>query len=325
MNHKDNPRVRFTDLQPAQTDLASAVLAGLARDPKRIEPKFFYDAKGSELFETICAQPEYYPPDAEREILETHRTEIAEALGSGCVLIEPGAGSAAKVRLFLDQLRPSVYVPLDISGDFLLQAAHRLADDFPWLDIHAACIDFAHRLCLPERLPETHKVAFFPGSSLGNFEPAEALRFLREVRTAVGAGGRLLIGIDIPKQTAILNAAYNDASGITAAFNKNLLHRIRNELESDIEPEQFDHLAFYNTALDRIEMHLKSRTAQQVRINGDLFHFARGETIHTECSYKYAPERFRKMAEQAGFRHQQVWTDRRGLFSVHCCGVGDSP
>ncbi len=321
MTATTNPRVRFTDLHPAQTDLAQAVLSGLARTPKRIEPKFFYDAQGSELFETICAQPEYYPPDAEREILETHSAEIAAALGSGCVLIEPGAGSAAKVRLFLDQLQPSAYVPLDISGDFLLQAAHDLAEDFPWLDIHAACIDFAHSLRLPEQLPETHKVAFFPGSSLGNFEPADALTFLQEVYTAVGPGGGLLIGIDIPKDQAILNAAYNDAAGVTAAFNKNLLTRIRNELDSDIDPEQFDHLAFYNTELNRIEMHLKSRRAQHVQINNQSFHFAPGETIHTECSYKYAPEPFQNMARQAGFQPRHTWLDRRGLFSVHYCSA----
>lgn len=321
MNPRKNPRVRFTDLHPEQTDLASAVLNGLAHQPKRVEPRFFYDERGSELFEAICAQPEYYPPDAEREILESHRTAIAAALGPGCVLIEPGAGSAAKVRLFLDQLRPSAYVPLDISGHYLLQAAHDLADDFPWLDIHAACIDFAHTLCLPEQLPEAHKVAFFPGSSLGNFEPEDARQFLEEVRAVVGPGGGLLIGIDIPKDEAILNAAYNDAAGVTAAFNKNLLTRIRNELNSDIEPEQFDHLAFYNPELGRIEMHLKSRKAQRVRIAGRVFDFKEAETIHTECSYKYTPERFQQMAAQAGFRPEQIWFDRRGLFSVHYCSA----
>lgn len=316
-------RLRFTDLHPEQTDLAGAVLAGLARRPKRIEPKFFYDDRGSKLFDAICDQPEYYLPDAEREILETHRDAISEALGSGCVLIEPGAGSAAKVRLFLEELRPSAYVPLDISGDYLYRAAHDLAYDFPWLDIHAACLDFAHSLQLPEQLPEAHKVAFFPGSSLGNFEPDAAVRFLTEVCAAVEPGGSLLIGVDIPKDEAILDAAYNDRAGVTAGFNKNLLVRIARELDSDVEPDEFEHLAFYNREAGRVEMHLRSRRAQQVRVNGETFAFEAGETIHTECSYKYDQMQFREMAKRAGFRHEQVWRDSRDLFQVHYCSVPD--
>jgi len=321
MTEYRDQRIRFTDLQPEQADLASAVSAGLARRPKQIEPKFFYDDRGSQLFEEICNQPEYYLPDAEREILEAHRAAIIEALGDGCVLIEPGAGSAAKVRLFLDQLRPSAYVPLDISGSYLYQAALDLARDFPWLDIHAACLDFAHNLRLPERLPEAPKVAFFPGSSLGNFEPEAAVRFLSEVRAAVGRGGGLLIGIDIPKDNATLDAAYNDKAGVTAEFNKNLLVRIARELDSDIDPDQFEHLAFYNRDRGRIEMHLRSRNAHRIRVNDEIFAFEAGETIHTESSYKYDEGQFRRIAERAGFRHEQVWQDQRALFNVHYCAA----
>jgi dimethylhistidine N-methyltransferase len=310
-------QVQFYDYNPVQQGLGQAVAEGLTRARRAIPPKYFYDTRGSELFEQICEQPEYYVPDAECEILTRHAGELTDLIGPGCLLIEPGAGASRKVRLFLDRLRPSVYLPMDISGDFLLDSARALSMEYPWLDIHAACVDFAHHLEIPEGLPDHHRVAFFPGSSLGNFEPEDAVVFLRKVAQAVGEGGGLLIGVDVKKDKAVLDAAYNDHQGITAAFNRNLLARINRELGADFEPERFEHRAFYNEAAGRVEMHLVSRCAQRVRVNGHVLEFVAGEGIHTESSYKYTPQEFRALAATAGFHPLRCWTDSRSLFSVH--------
>lgn len=310
-------RLQYSELPMAVSELETAVLEGLGRSPKAIPPKFFYDRRGSELFDAICAQPEYYLPAAEREILQTRAAAIATRTGSGCVLIEPGAGNGAKVRLLLEHIRPSVFVPLDISGSYLQASAERLSRDFPWLRVHAARADFSHGLELPAGLPEGRRVAFYPGSSLGNFEPEAAVAFLATVREALGDTGGLLIGIDTKKDAGLLNAAYNDTAGVTAAFNLNLLHRIRRELETDLEPDNFHHHAFYNPEQGRIEMHLVSRVAQEVRVNDSVFPFLAGETIHTESSYKYQPEEFRMLARRAGFQPLDLWLDSRGLFSFH--------
>lgn len=310
-------RLQYSELPMAVSELETAVLEGLGRSPKAIPPKFFYDRRGSELFDAICAQPEYYLPAAEREILQTRAARIAARTGSGCVLIEPGAGNGAKVRLLLEHIRPSVFVPLDISGSYLQASAERLSRDFPWLRVHAARADYSHGLELPAGLPEGRRVAFYPGSSLGNFEPEAAVAFLATVREAVGDTGGLLIGIDTKKDAGLLDAAYNDAAGVTAAFNLNLLHRIRRELVTDLEPGNFHHHAFYNPEPGRIEMHLVSRVAQEVRVNDSVFPFLAGETIHTESSYKYHPEEFRMLARRAGFRPLDLWLDSRGLFSFH--------
>jgi dimethylhistidine N-methyltransferase len=310
-------QVQFYDYKPPQQGLGQAVVEGLTRARRAIPPKYFYDTRGSELFEQICEQPEYYVPDAEREILTRHAGELTELIGPGALLIEPGAGASRKVRLFLDRLRPSAYLPMDISGDFLLDSARALAMEYPWLEIHAACVDYVHHLEIPEGLPDHHRVAFFPGSSLGNFEPEDAVGFLRKVADAVGVGGGLLIGIDMKKDKAVLDAAYNDRQGVTAAFNRNLLVRINRELGADFEPERFEHRAFYNEAAGRVEMHLVSRCAQRVRLNGGVFEFAAGEGIHTESSYKYTPREFRALAVRAGFAPLSCWMDSRSLFSVH--------
>lgn len=310
-------QVLFYDRNPAQQALAQAVCEGLAGARRAIPPKYFYDTRGSELFEQICDQPEYYVPDAEREILTRHAGELSELIGPGCLLIEPGAGASRKVRLFLERLRPSAYVPMDISGDFLLDSARALATEYPWLEIHAACLDYVHHLEVPDGLSDHHRVAFFPGSSLGNFEPDEAVAFLSRVAEAVGEGGGLLIGIDTKKDKAVLDAAYNDRQGVTAAFNRNLLVRINRELGADFEPERFEHRAFYNEAAGRVEMHLVSRCAQRVGIGGQIFEFAAGEGIHTESSYKYTPQEFRALALRAGFAPLSCWMDSQSLFSVH--------
>lgn len=310
-------RVTFHDYQPEELSLSRAVVEGLALPAKAIPPKFFYDERGSRLFDAICEQPEYYPPTAEREILESRAGEIAALTGTGCVLIEPGAGSLTKVRYLLDALRPSAFVPMDISGRFLKRAADDLAADYPWLAVHAACVDFTHSMPLPEVVPPGRRLAFFPGSSLGNFHPPEAADFLRTVGKALGSDGMLLIGVDTRKAEAMLNAAYNDAAGITAEFNLNLLHRMQRELGAECDPRRFRHLAFYDGARGRVEMHLVSATDQEVAVNGHRFSFAAGESVHTECSYKYSAPEFLALAEQAGFEPVRHWLARRDLFGVY--------
>jgi dimethylhistidine N-methyltransferase len=307
----------FHDLHPTPADLAAEVLSGLRRRPRYIPPKFFYDARGSRLFDAITGTPEYYPTRAELEVLRTHATEIAARIGTGGLLVEPGGGSCAKVRILLEGLRPCAYVPMDISREHLWLAAEQVAAEFPWLEVHAACTDFTRTMELPESAPEGPRVAFFPGSSIGNFDPPAAVGFLAAIAELVGPGGLLLIGVDLKKDVALLDAAYNDAAGITAAFNLNLLERINREVGADFELGAWRHRAFYNRTLGRIEMHLVSARAQTVRVGGEHFAFMAGETIHTENSYKYAIDEFQRLAAQAGCQPEAVWTDAGDLFSVH--------
>jgi dimethylhistidine N-methyltransferase len=314
-------RITFHDFEPRIQSLREAVVEGLARPSKRVPPKFFYDARGSELFDAICAQPEYYLPEVERALLCEVAGELVEYTGTDGVLIEPGAGSAEKVRLLLDPLRPAAYVPIDISGEHLRRSAARLAADYPWLEVHAACDDFSQEMHLPVSVPEGRRLAFFPGSSLGNFDPEEAQRFLERLARLVGLGGKLLIGVDNKKDHSILNAAYNDAAGVTAAFNLNLLQRINRELDADFEPEQFEHQAYYNPEQGRIEMHLISCRDQEVRVEGHRFRFEAGESLHTENSYKYRPEEFLDIAGRAGFGLLRHWTDSRQYFSLYLLGT----
>lgn len=310
-------RMTFHDYQPAELSLYDAVVQGFSQEQKTIPPKFFYDERGSLLFDAICDQPEYYPPTVERALLAEIAAEVACLAGTGRVLIEPGAGNLEKVRLLLDSLHPVAYVPMDISGEYLKGAAQELSRDYPWLPVHAACVDFTHSLPVPEPVPHADRLLFFPGSSLGNFEPAEAQQFLAMCSATAGRNGMLLIGVDTKKNPATLNAAYNDAAGVTADFNRNLLMRIRQELDTDCRPEHFAHQAFYNAKDGRIEMHLVSQCEHQVRVNGHTFFFDEGETVHTECSYKYRPDEFMALAENAGFELVQHWLDADQLFAIY--------
>ena len=311
------PAVSFYDQHPGQRSLKDEVLRGLARVPKAIPPKFFYDQQGSRLFDAICDLPEYYLTRVETSILQRRARELTELIDSQCMLVELGSGASKKVRLLLSALKPTHYMGVDISKDFLLESSRRLAQDYPWLEVHATCADFSSRLTLPEFLPPITKMAFFPGSSIGNFDPVQAGRFLKQIARMVGSGGYLLIGVDLKKDIDRLNAAYNDARGLTAAFNLNLLFRIREELDSQIDPDGFEHLAFYNEAAGRIEMHLRSIKDQVVRIEDQNFRFEADETIHTENSYKYTVEEFAELGLSAGFNNDRVWTDAERLFSVH--------
>jgi dimethylhistidine N-methyltransferase len=310
--------VNFYDYHPALADFRSEVLAGLGSSPKWVSPKFFYDQRGSGLFDRITELPEYYPTRTEIGILERHGAQMAELLGRDCLLLELGSGSSKKIRVLLDALQPTVYMPLDISREHLIGSAETLASDYPSLQVHAACADYSADFELPYGPEHLARAAFFPGSSIGNFEPAQAADLMRRVGGHLGLGGRLLIGVDLKKDPQTLQRAYDDAQGVTAAFNLNLLERINRELDGDFDTAAFMHRALYNEALGRIEMHLVSVCAQTVTVAGERFEFGDGETLHTESSYKYSVAGFQALAASAGYRAEQVWTDEQQLFSVHC-------
>ncbi|ANX05011.1 L-histidine N(alpha)-methyltransferase [Immundisolibacter cernigliae] len=310
-------KLRLHDLAPEQEDFRTAVLEGLTKPHKSLPCKFFYDAVGSALFDRICELPEYYPTRTEIDILTEAAPQIADLAGRGGVLVEYGSGSSMKTRLLLDALAPDVYMPIDISRQHMLGACHTLAQDYPALHLMAVCADYTRPFTLPRvARGGQRRLAFFPGSSIGNFAPLEALRFLKNVAHQLTAGDGLLIGVDLKKDPAILNAAYNDSAGVTAAFNLNLLARCNRELGTNFDLSAFAHRAFYNAAAGRIEMHLDSLRAQTVRLAGQAFEFTAGESIHTENSYKYRPDEFRHLATQAGFEPRQTWADTGELFGV---------
>ncbi|HEY3268475.1 MAG TPA: L-histidine N(alpha)-methyltransferase [Armatimonadota bacterium] len=306
------------DFHPAADRLRDDVLNGLSATPKTLPSKYFYDAAGSRLFDAICRLNEYYPTRTETAIMESRAAEMAECIGPGAVLVEYGSGSSTKTRILLDRLPDlAAYVPLDISRDHLRRSADRLAGEYPGLPVHPVCADYT----APFRLPAFEQAnarwaVYFPGSTIGNFHPNEAIPFLRRVASVVGPGGGLLIGVDLKKDTRVLEAAYNDRRGVTAAFNLNLLHRINRELGANFNPDQFQHYAFYNEGRGRIEMHLFSLADQTVRLNGTELAFEADETILTEVSYKYSLDDFARLAADAGFTVQKVWTDPACLFSV---------
>lgn len=322
------PALRYSDSQrPTRADLLMDVLNGLSAPYKRLPPKLFYDARGSRLFEAICETPEYYPARTEAHILRRDAPQIAAAVGPDCLLIEPGSGAMDKVRLLLQALRPAAYVPLDISGEHLRAAALALAAAHPWLPIHAVCLDYSQGLDSLDwsELPTGRKkVVFFPGSTIGNFEPADAAAFLRQVARLVGPEGGLLIGVDLKKDPDQLHRAYNDAQGMTREFNMNLLRRLNAELSTNFDIDGFYHYAYYHARRSRVEMHLVSRRAQEIRLGPQRLRLADGESIHTENSYKYTVEEFQALAGAAGFRAAGCWTDPAGWFSVQYFEVDDS-
>lgn len=296
---------------------AADLNAALGRNPKAISPKYFYDEAGSRLFEQICELPEYYPTRTELGLLQTHAADMAAQFGPQVQLVEYGAGALRKVRLLLDAMpRDGVqFVPVDISGSHLLAACDGLAGDYPGLAIQPLVADFTRPHTLPPRSNGSRRVGFFPGSSIGNFTPAEADAFLRLAAGELTGGG-LLIGIDLVKDHDVLHAAYNDAAGVTAAFNMNLLERARKELGAEFPQGAFEHLAFYNPAYRRIEMHLRAMRPLELQLGGEVYVFNEGETLHTEHSHKYTVPGFQAMAARAGFKPGKVWTDENGWFAV---------
>lgn len=309
--------ISFIDSHPRATDARQQVIGGLLQEQKVIEPKWFYDETGSQLFDRITRLPEYYPTRTERHILETSRDEIGQYCGRDCVFIEPGSGNCAKARLLFDTLHPAVYVPVDISADFLLEAAEQVALEYPWLPVLAVCADFSRDWSYVEQLPAGRRLVFYPGSTIGNLDPDNAIVFLRQVASVLGEDGGALIGVDLHKPTARLEAAYNDSAGVTAAFNINVLDRINDMFGAVFDPSLFEHRAFYDEDRQRIEMHLVSRCAQQLNFDGQPIDFFEGETIHTESSYKYTVHGFADLAASAGLTLKHTWTDDERLFSVH--------
>jgi dimethylhistidine N-methyltransferase len=302
---------------------ARDVLDDLSQHPKRLSPKYFYDAAGSELFEQITLLPEYYPTRTELAILRDRSRAIATLIPKGAAMVEFGAGATTKVRLLLRECALSAYVPVDISGDFLKAQAATLRADFPRLQVHPVAADFTAPFDLPEAIGKMPKVGFFPGSTLGNFEPHEACAFLRSARDILGKGARMVIGVDLEKDERVLYDAYNDSAGVTARFNLNVLHRINRELGGDFDIGAFVHRAIYNRDRHRIEMHLISKKALTARVLGKKFSFRPGESIHTENSYKYSIERFTALARGTGWKPLESWTDTAGMFSVHALVASD--
>jgi dimethylhistidine N-methyltransferase len=300
-------------------EFLTEVLTGLRATPKKLSPKFFYDKRGSELFEKICELEEYYPTRTETQILKDSVDEISKLMGLDCLLFEFGSGSSTKTRILLDHIKKlHAYLPIDISGDFLLESAASLRESYPQLNIHPIVADFTKKLPMSSILFPfaKRKVGFLPGSTLGNFTPQEASQFLGMTGTLLGPNGQILIGIDLVKDVQVLEKAYNDSKGITAEFNLNLIHRFRNELDIEIDPETFRHRAFFNQAESRVEMHLYSLIPQTIEIDGTEITFREGESIHTENSYKYTPEHFEYLAGVSGFEVMKMWTDPRSYFGV---------
>jgi dimethylhistidine N-methyltransferase len=308
---------KFDTRLRAHDGFRADVIAGLSAHNKAIPAKYFYDTEGSRLFDAITELPEYYPTRTETALLKTHAAEITQIAGPDAAVVEFGAGSLAKARILLGALEnPRIYVPIDLSADYLLAATAALNQDFAHLDVKPVIADFTQPVHLPLRA-DADIVGFFPGSTLGNFERRDAKLFLRRAARTLGHGSLLLIGVDTKKDRAVLERAYNDTQGITAAFNLNLLARINRELDGDFDLSMFAHRAFYNERRGRIEMHIESLRDQTVRIGRHAFAFARGETMHTENSYKYAPEEFMALAACAGWSLEKFWTDDRELFAVY--------
>ena len=308
---------RLIDYFPPRAEMRADVLNGLSQEQKEISPKYFYDARGSHLFEDITQLPEYYLTRTERSIMQASVTEMARLVGPNAAVIEFGSGAGAKIRLLLDHLnKPVASVAVEISRDHLLDSAQALADDYPYLDIIAVCADFTRPFELPPIPGARRNLVFFPGSTIGNFPADEAIRLLKVMNQAAGEDGALLIGADLVKDTHMLEAAYNDSAGVTAEFNLNLLAHINRELMADFDLDSFRHQAVYNEAAGRIEMYLVSQREHTVHIGDQRIIFSSGERILTEYAYKYSLSGFADLAASAGFRVVKVWSDPQNHFSV---------
>ena len=299
-------------------DFLADVVTGLSSNPRTIPCKYFYDAHGAALFQKICELPEYYVTRAEIDILDRHRADIASQLGPKIELIGLGTGAGTKTRILIEALEdPAVYIPVDISKKQLRQSTALFRKIFRDLEILPVSADYLQSVVLPLPLRKpARNIVYFPGSTIGNFEPDEALQFLRRIANVCRGGGGLLIGVDLKKDRQVLEAAYNDSAGVTAEFNLNLLQRINRELGGDFDLDQWRHRAIYNSHAGRIEMHLISETDQSVHLNEHTFDFRRSENIITEFSYKYAPDEFARLAAKAGFKFSRMWTDDARLFGV---------
>jgi len=307
-----------SEVPSADSDFLADVIAGLSTNPRTLPSKYFYDERGAALFQKICELPEYYITRNEIDILDRNRTDIASQLGPNIELIGLGTGAGTKTRILIEALvRPAVYIPVDISAKQLRESSVLFQSIFPDLEILPVCADYLQPVVLPSPSRKaTRNIVYFPGSTIGNFDPTEATEFLRRVANVTRKNGGLLIGVDLKKEHDVLEAAYNDSAGVTAQFNLNLLEHINRELGADFDLDQWRHRAIYNSGAGRIEMHLISEIDQFVYLDDQKFHFRRGEKIITEFSYKYAPEEFAALAGKAGFEFIQMWTDAARLFGV---------
>ena len=312
-------RFEYHDLKPASASFLEDVTAGLSARHKTLLPKYFYDEQGSKLFDAICELPEYYPTRTELAMLEASAPEIAAHIGPRSAIVEYGSGSGRKTAVLLRAVRPLAYVAIDISGEQLRESIAILSGEFPDVRMIAICADYTRPLPLAEldAIPAQRRIVYFPGSTIGNFTIPEALAFLCNAREVAGARGAMLVGVDLKKDRSTLHAAYNDAAGVTAAFNLNVLHRINRELGADINVGAFSHSAHYDEKAGRIEMHLVSSREQKITIAGRAFRFDAGESIHTESSYKYSVAEFQALARKAGFIAEHYWVDPKRLFSIH--------
>jgi dimethylhistidine N-methyltransferase len=313
-----NPKTAVLSREAATSDFFADVIAGLSHKPRTLPYKYFYDARGAQLFQKICELPEYYVTRTEIHILDRHGAEIALELGPDVELIGLGTGAGTKTRILIKALdKPAVYMPVDISEKQLYESAALFRQIFPGLEVLPVCADYLQPVVLPTpRRNFSHKVVYFPGSTIGNFEPHEAVKFLRRIAKVCRGGGGLLIGVDLKKDQHVLEAAYNDSAGVTAQFNLNLLERVNRELGADFDLDQWRHRAIYDSNAGRIEMHLISEIEQFVHLNEHEFHFLRGDKIITEFSYKYAPDEFAALAAKAGFNFVRMWTDDARLFGI---------
>ncbi len=311
-----NPRYAFFDLKPAIPDMTAEVLHGLSLPAKSIPPKYFYDAEGSRLFDAITQLPDYYLTRVETAILRDNRERIARRVGTGACLVEYGSGSSVKSRLVIEACRPAAYGPVDISRNHLERSARAIFDGYPELAVYPTCADYTTPFELPRPVAGLPRLAFFPGSSIGNFEPTAAGEFLRGVAQVVDSGGWLVIGVDAKKDREVLDRAYTDPQGITEQFNKNILLNINNAVGADFDSDRFHHVAVYNEDAGRVEMYLVAERQLRVNVAGNEVAFAAGERLHTENSYKYATEEFVALAERSSFDCVDVLTDDRAYFMV---------
>jgi dimethylhistidine N-methyltransferase len=313
-----NPKAAVLEREPATSDFLSDVIAGLSSDPRTLPCKYFYDARGAALFQKICELPEYYITRTEIDILDRHRREIAAHLGTNIELIGLGTGAGTKTRILIEALeKPAVYIPVDISKKQLRESTALFQQIFPDLEILPVCADYLQSVVLPSsRRKAARKIVYFPGSTIGNFEPHEATDFLRRIANLCGDEGGLLIGVDLQKDRHVIEAAYNESAGVTAKFNLDLLARANRELGANFDLRQWHHHAIYNSREGRIEMYLISETRQRVHIEDRQFDFRAGEKILTEYSYKHTPEGFAALARNAGFEFQKMWSDEARLFGV---------
>lgn len=303
--------------------MAAEVLTGLRQAEKTLSPKFFYDEKGSKLFEAITRLPEYYLTRTELSIFDDYLDALAAGVPEGSCVVEYGSGSSLKIRKVLEAIEPTAYVPVDISGEHMVAMARDLAEDFPGLAIYPTCADFTSSFELPAPVAGLPKVGFFPGSSIGNFEPREAAAFLGRVAHTLGPGGKLIIGVDLKKEVGMLEAAYDDAAGVTAEFNLNLITHLAETLAIDLDPGRFSHRAEYNAEVGAIQMFLDVLESHEVTIAGETISLAAGEAIHTENSFKYEPADFLALAAGAGFVELGRWSDPRGWYAVYLLEVAE--